>query len=328
MINTKDQEHLFKLIADYLDKDITCIAIGGTAMMFAGYKTATKDIDLVFASEQGSAFPFAKWTCYNAGLGSALIVKWPGVVAAGSVSDAIVEYSDFVPTFIDLAGGAPASGLDGKSIVPVLKGETQKHKKYSYGIMTLRGVHNASVYYPIRSINDGTYRLILNLAPEIEYRNQARMPGWKATAKTNAEAAKLIQRHKFRPALELYNDVTDPWNVTNLAEDPKHAELIKELRGELEKWMEYAGDDSICPRGSGIFHLELQQQMFQHQESQVFSSEQSSFLDCSDYNTDLSFVQIFIAFHIKGVLVLTIAQLQISSFLAIAQAAFFLPAFL
>ena len=48
MINTKDQEELFKLIAEYLEKDVTCVAIGGTAMMFSGYKTATKDIDLVF----------------------------------------------------------------------------------------------------------------------------------------------------------------------------------------------------------------------------------------------------------------------------------------
>ncbi len=48
MINVKDQEDLFRLIADYLEKDLSCIAIGGTAMMFSGYKTTTKDIDLVF----------------------------------------------------------------------------------------------------------------------------------------------------------------------------------------------------------------------------------------------------------------------------------------
>jgi len=51
MINTEDQEELFKLIAEYLAEDVTCLAIGGTAMMFAGYKNATKDIDLVFESE-------------------------------------------------------------------------------------------------------------------------------------------------------------------------------------------------------------------------------------------------------------------------------------
>jgi hypothetical protein len=52
MISTRDQEELFKLIAEYLQDDVECLAIGGTAMMFSGYKNATKDIDLVFSSEQ------------------------------------------------------------------------------------------------------------------------------------------------------------------------------------------------------------------------------------------------------------------------------------
>ena len=52
MINTQDQEELLRLIADYLQEDLTCVAIGGTAMMFLGYKTTTKDIDLVFKTEQ------------------------------------------------------------------------------------------------------------------------------------------------------------------------------------------------------------------------------------------------------------------------------------
>ncbi|OIO64379.1 hypothetical protein AUJ68_06485 [Candidatus Woesearchaeota archaeon CG1_02_57_44] len=52
MINTEDQEQLFRLIAEYLERDLVCVAIGGTAMMFMGYKNATKDIDLVFDSKQ------------------------------------------------------------------------------------------------------------------------------------------------------------------------------------------------------------------------------------------------------------------------------------
>ncbi|MBR9700557.1 hypothetical protein GOV11_01695 [Candidatus Woesearchaeota archaeon] len=52
MIDTKDQEDLFKLISRYLKKDVTCYAIGGTAMMFYGYKTTTKDIDLVFPNKK------------------------------------------------------------------------------------------------------------------------------------------------------------------------------------------------------------------------------------------------------------------------------------
>ena len=52
MIDKDDQNDLFRLIADNLEKDITCFAIGGTAMMFYGYKESTKDIDLVFHSNE------------------------------------------------------------------------------------------------------------------------------------------------------------------------------------------------------------------------------------------------------------------------------------
>ncbi|MBI3033847.1 hypothetical protein HYY72_01700 [Candidatus Woesearchaeota archaeon] len=52
MINTGDQDDLFRLIADYLDEDMECVAIGGTAMMFHGYKATTKDIDLVLKNSK------------------------------------------------------------------------------------------------------------------------------------------------------------------------------------------------------------------------------------------------------------------------------------
>ena len=52
MIDVKDQEQLLELISNLLSKNITCVAIGGTAMMFLGYKTTTKDIDLIFKSEE------------------------------------------------------------------------------------------------------------------------------------------------------------------------------------------------------------------------------------------------------------------------------------
>jgi len=50
VIGFEDQNSLFKLISAYLKKDVVCWAFGGTAMMFYGYKEATKDIDLIFES--------------------------------------------------------------------------------------------------------------------------------------------------------------------------------------------------------------------------------------------------------------------------------------
>ncbi len=50
MISIKEQEKLLIEIGNMLPKEIIIYAIGGTAMMFLGFKEATKDIDLVFAN--------------------------------------------------------------------------------------------------------------------------------------------------------------------------------------------------------------------------------------------------------------------------------------
>lgn len=52
MITAEDQENLFRLISRYLKKDVTCYAFGGNAMMYYGYKNATKDVDLLFETQE------------------------------------------------------------------------------------------------------------------------------------------------------------------------------------------------------------------------------------------------------------------------------------
>ena len=80
-------------------------------------KHRLRDNTLVMVvTEQGSSFPFAKWTCYGHGLQSAMIVRWPGKVKPGSVSNALVEYVDVAPTFVQAAGGTPDPVLDGPEL--------------------------------------------------------------------------------------------------------------------------------------------------------------------------------------------------------------------
>ena len=58
----------------------------------------------VVCSEQGVQFPFAKWTCYDNGLHTGMVMSWPGVIEAGSQADALVSMADIAPTFVDAAG--------------------------------------------------------------------------------------------------------------------------------------------------------------------------------------------------------------------------------
>ncbi len=202
---------------------------------------------VVVVSEQGSSFPFGKWTCYDTGLQSACIVRWPGRVKAGSVTDAMVEYVDIAPTFIDAAGGSPEAGIDGMSFVPVLTGEMNVHKRFVFGEMTTRGINKGSPFFGIRSVRSEKYKYILNFTPEVTFQNactnSAIFKSWRQKAVDgDATAAEKINRYENRPAEEFYAITEDPYEWHNLANDPQYAQCKAQLKQELSRWMECCSD--------------------------------------------------------------------------------------
>jgi uncharacterized sulfatase len=204
---------------------------------------------LVFLSEQGNSFPFAKWTCYNQGLHSAMIVTYPSEIKPNTVSNALVEYVDILPTFLDIAGiKAKAGQLDGKSFYPVLQQKTDEHKTYTFALQTTRGIISGSEYYGIRSAATKQYRYIRNLMPDATFKNITTTPkdvvwkSWKAAARRDVFAAQRVRDYQHRPAEELYDIVNDPYELKNLADNPDYAVIQKELSVALEQWMLQQGD--------------------------------------------------------------------------------------
>jgi len=203
---------------------------------------------VVVLSEQGNSLPFAKWTCYDAGLQSGCIVRWPGRVQPASRSEAMIEYVDVVPTFLDAAGLPKPAILDGRSFMPVLTGATNAHKSQVFGLQTTRGIIKGSDHFGIRSVRDGRYRYILNFTPEATFQNAATaspiFATWReSAAKGDARAARLVHDYEHRPSEELYDCEIDPWNQTNRIDDPKLSGVRNELRARLEDWMNQQGDE-------------------------------------------------------------------------------------
>lgn len=209
-----------------------------------------KNTIVIFLGEQGAQFPGGKWNLWDAGQKSSMLIKWPDRVKPSSVTDAIVQYEDITPTLIDIAGGASISGLDGKSFLPVVLGKSKMARQYAYGI------HNnipAGDAYPIRSIRDYRYKLILNLSSEKPYFNKALMNGegknkktvwssWLIKANTNEDAKRLTDRFINRPPVEFYDTLKDPSEFDNLADDPVYQDKIKEMKKELSAWMKEQKD--------------------------------------------------------------------------------------
>lgn len=209
----------------------------------------------LFSADNGAQWPFGKWNLYEAGVWVPLIVVWPGVVSPGTRTPAMVQWVDFLPTLLEAAGGKPPADLDGRSFLPVLRGETHTHRDRIFTTHTNDGRYNV---YPCRAVRDERWKYIRNLHPEFAFTThidlvsgylgqRAFFSTWEAAAKTDAEAAAILRRYHARPAEELYDLARDPHEQHNLADDPRHARPLAALRAELEAWMKAQGDQQQVP---------------------------------------------------------------------------------
>jgi N-sulfoglucosamine sulfohydrolase len=211
----------------------------------------------LYSSDHGAQWPFGKWNCYEAGLHVPMVAVWPGVIEPNQQTDAMVSWIDVLPTLIEAAGGeAPKAGpaadeIDGRSFLPVLKGDGKTHRERIFG--THSGDQNMNVY-PIRSVRDGRWKYVRNLHPEFQHtthvdRAQAEdevgyFRSWERfAARGDAHAAATIARYRQRPAEELYDLDVDPHETQNLAGLPEQQERLTSLRGELDAWMKEQGDE-------------------------------------------------------------------------------------
>ena len=211
----------------------------------------------IYTSDHGTGFPFAKWTVYDAGLNVPFIVRWPGHTKAGSATDAMISFVDALPTFIEAAAGAPPEDLDGRSFLAVLDGHQRDHRECIFGTHTTKGIISGSEY-PCRAIRTKTHKYIRNLNPDGTFTNvvthghdndeanAARYwKSWVRLGDSDTFAAERVKMYQQRPAQELYDLRTDPYELSNLAGDPAHEELIKDLSARLKEWMTQQGDPEL-----------------------------------------------------------------------------------
>lgn len=223
------------------------------------------DTIFIVTSEQGPQFPGGKWTCYDLGLRTAFIVRWPGKVKPGTSTDAMIQYVDVVPTLVEIAGGNPqkidtgrggapggGNGFDGTSFRNVLIGKKQTHNEFVFGVHTTKGIISGKPY-PIRSIRGTRYKYIRNLTPDATFQNivtendrQGFWKAWRRDAKDNPHVAALVKRYQHRPAEEFYDVVADPLEMHNLAGDPKYRATMDRMKAKLDAWMKQQGDEGVA----------------------------------------------------------------------------------
>ena len=210
----------------------------------------------VYTTDQGANWPFAKWCVYDAGLRVPFIVRWPGKTATNTTTAAMVSLCDLLPTCLEVAGGTPPKTLDGRSLTALLSGKTNQFRDVIFGTHTgnENGGPGIANHCPARTVITPKYQYILNLSPETPFTTHITgcPPGdihhlpfwltWVEKAKTDTFAKQIVTAYQHRPREELYDLAADPYEMKNLAADPRHAETRRELRTQLRDWCRQQGD--------------------------------------------------------------------------------------
>lgn len=234
------------------------------ARYYAGIERMDSDLGAIFdatnailgrntfflhSSDNGAQWPFAKWTCYEAGVRTPMIAVWPGKLAVGIRTAAMVSWIDILPTLVDVAGGSPPADIDGRSFGPVLRGQRTTHRDRIFTTHSADGKMNL---YPSRALHTEGWHYIRNLHPEFKFTTHIDLgkpvdgagyfASWTEAAKTSPAAASAVRRYHERPPEELYDLRVDRAELHNLAGDPRRTERLAAMRAEVATWMKAQGD--------------------------------------------------------------------------------------
>lgn len=174
------------------------------------------DTLVVYTSDQGFFLGdhgwFDKRFMYEESLRMPLLVRYPRLIEPGSACDALVQNTDFAPTFLALAGVAAPTDMQGRSLVPLLSGATPADWRRSvyYHFYEYPAVHSVRRHYGVRT-----------------------------------RRYKLIHFYHQMDEWELFDLEKDPHELHSVYGDPAYAAIQAELKAELTRLQRELGETEI-----------------------------------------------------------------------------------
>lgn len=188
---------------------------------------------VISTTDHGIAFPEMKCDLRDTGTGVSLILRGGGIFSGGKVCNAMLSNLDMYPTMCDIVGIPHPAWLEGRSFLPILKGEQSEINEELFSEVTYH-----AAYEPKRSVRthrwkyirrfDGRTAAVLPNCDDGASKSYWLSNGWRAEP--------LVERE------ELYDLVFDPMEHNNLADQPRVHDALLEMRSRLDTWMQRTRD--------------------------------------------------------------------------------------
>jgi arylsulfatase A-like enzyme len=206
----------------YMEDYLACIAAVdksvGEILDFLKENGLDKNTVVVYTSDQGFYLGehgwFDKRWMFKESLRTPLLIRWPGVIKNGTICNEMVSNLDFAETFIDIAGAAIPTQMQGESFLSILKGDTPDdwRTEHYYHYYEHPGEHWVPRHYGITT-----------------------------------DRYKLIHFYYFIDDWELFDLKKDPNEMRDVYDDPAYSEVKDSLHQELDKLMaRYQDSDTLA----------------------------------------------------------------------------------
>jgi arylsulfatase A-like enzyme len=207
----------------YLQDYLACIAAVdksvGEILDFLKENNLDKNTIVIYASDQGFYLGehgwFDKRWMFEESYRTPLLIQWPGVIRPGSVNNDMVSNIDLPETFLEIAGIKVPSDMQGRSMVPVLKGKTPSNwrKEHYYHYYEYPGSHMVKRHYGI-----------------------------------STERYKLIHYYYDIDEWELFDLLNDPMEMRNVYNNPGYEAIKKQLHKRLSRLMKKFKDSEALAK--------------------------------------------------------------------------------
>jgi len=237
-----DTEKTRRDMADYIDAVRAMDLQMGQVLEALDRSGLAENTLVICTTDHGIAFPDMKCNLTDHGLGVMLIMRGPGGFEGGRVLDSMVSHVDVFPTLCEWMGVQPPDWLEGHSMMPLIRGETDEIREELFGELNIHASHE-----PQRAVRTKRWKYIKHF----DTNRHRRLANCDESLSKDLWLEHGWSHENVLPEHRLFDLVMDPHERHNLADDPAYADVLRDMQQRLERFQQ-ATEDPLRHSGGEV----------------------------------------------------------------------------